>query len=157
MAANSKAATESFRELLYTAFPVAIAMQVGVDTFRENQVVLRAPIAPNKNVHGTGFAGSLYSVAALACWGLAHGWIERASQKVTLLIGRGEIEYNKPIRDEFTATASIDDNLIRDIFLDEVSRGERAQVELVAVIASQSETTATFKGDFIVLEKGRNI
>ena len=153
---DSRAAADSFQELLSAYFPMAIAMQVAVDTYTEDEVVLRAPIAPNRNVHRTGFAGSLYSLGALAGWGLAHGWLDRADPDVTLLIGRGEIRYLKPVRHEFTATSSAKESRFRDTFLEAVSRGERAELELEARIASESKEAAIFKGQFIVLERERN-
>ena len=36
------------------------------------------PLAPNRNVHGTGFAGSLYAAAALCGWGQVALTLEAA-------------------------------------------------------------------------------
>lgn len=154
---DPRAAAESFQEFLSAHFPMAIAMQVAVDTYTEAKVVLRAPIAPNRNVHHSGFAGSLYALGALAGWGLLHGWLDRTHPDATLLIGRGEIEYLKPVRREFTATASVKDDRSREAFLKTVSRGERAALGLEARIASGSKDAAIFKGHFIVLENERDL
>ncbi len=153
---DTKAAADSFQEFLAAHFPIAVAMKVIVDSYTGDEVVLRAPITPNRNVHNTGFAGSLYSLGALAGWGLAHGWLDRIHPDATLLMGRGEIKYIRPVRHEFTATSSIKDGQLRDAFLEAVSRGERAELELEASIASESAEAAIFKGHFIVLEKERD-
>ena len=151
---DSRAA--AFQEFLSAYFPMAIAMQVTVDCYTGDEVVLGAPIAPNRNVHQTGFAGSLYSLGALAGWGLAHSWLDRTHPDAALLMGRGEIKYLKPVHREFTATSSVKDDRFRDTFLEAVSRGDRAELELEAWISSESKEAAIFKGHFIVLEKERD-
>ena len=145
----------SFHEFLHAHFPVAVAMQVTVDSYTDDEVVLRAPLAANRNIHETGFAGSLYSLGALAGWGLVHGWLDRTRRGATLLIGRGEITYRRPVRDEFTATSSVKDNRYRTAFLEAVSRRERAELELEAAITSGSDEAAIFTGQFIVLTEER--
>ena len=150
---EAKAAADSFQQLLHTHFPIAVAMKVIVDSYTGDEVVLRAPITPNRNVHQTGFAGSLYSLGALAGWGLAHGWLDRTHPDATLLIGRGEIKYLKPVRHEFTATSTVKDNRSRDAFLEAVSRDERAELDLEARISSDAEEAAIFNGRFIVLKR----
>jgi thioesterase domain-containing protein len=152
---NTEVSAAAFHEFLHLHFPIAAAMQVTVDTFTEDEVVLRTPLTPNQNVHQTGFAGSLYSLGALAGWGLVHGWLAGTRPGATLLIGRGEIDYRRPVRREFTATASMKHDRSRTTFLDAVSRCERAELELGAVIRSESEEAAIFTGHFVVLNEQR--
>ena len=46
--------------------------------FESHRLTVEAELAPNVNVHGTAFAGSLYAIAALSGWGLVHLELARA-------------------------------------------------------------------------------
>ena len=55
-----------------TEIPITDAMDLGPVRFDDHGLTVRADLAPNVNVHGTAFAGSLYAIAALSGWGLVH-------------------------------------------------------------------------------------
>jgi thioesterase domain-containing protein len=45
--------------------PIVEAMGAAVDSYDGRALTVRTPMQPNRNVHGTTFAGSLYSVCVL--------------------------------------------------------------------------------------------
>jgi len=56
----------------YTRIPITKAMQAKVQSFDGNVLVVEAALEPNINLHGTAFAGSLYTVSALTGWSMVH-------------------------------------------------------------------------------------
>ena len=49
----------------------------GIDSVEETTLTLSAPLELNRNVHGTAFAGSLYSVGVLCAFYLGRAWMRR--------------------------------------------------------------------------------
>ena len=56
----------------YQQIPLSKAMDMRIVDFADNTLTCCASLAPNVNVHGTAFAGSLYAVQALTGWGTMH-------------------------------------------------------------------------------------
>jgi thioesterase domain-containing protein len=86
--------------------PLAAAMQLKVSDYNSQTLKTTAPLAPNVNLHGTAFAGSLYSICALTGW----GYIWRAGRQIgiegEIVLGRGEIAYLRPVTGEIVCAAS---------------------------------------------------
>ena len=70
---------------------------------------LFAPLSPNANIHGTGFAGSLYAAAVLAGW----GWVELHARRcagaplanAAVVVRSASIRYKAPVAADFVARA----------------------------------------------------
>ena len=60
--------------------------------FESHRLTVEAELAPNVNVHGTAFAGSLYAIAALSGWGLVHLELARAGAALRSETGRTRFE-----------------------------------------------------------------
>jgi thioesterase domain-containing protein len=68
----------------------------------EGFVALSMPIKGNTNVHGTAFAGSLYSTCVLSAWynlvcHLRATWDEELLNKSTVVVQSAEISYKHPV------------------------------------------------------------
>ena len=74
----------------------------------DGHVVLAAPLARNSNDKGTGFAGSLSSLAMLACWASAARAAERlcgAAAEHTVVARDAAVRFRRPVRSDFVAVA----------------------------------------------------
>ncbi len=95
---------------LLETIPLTRAMEVLVEqeSNDDSGLTLSVPLAPNANIHGTAFAGSLHSLAVLAAWGWLqlhanrHAGSLRAS---TIVVRRTEVAYKAPVKAAFAATA----------------------------------------------------
>ena len=56
-------ASQELTRKIRSAIPVSAAMQFSIDYLQVDEIRVSAPLQPNINVHGTGFAGSIYSMA----------------------------------------------------------------------------------------------
>ena len=83
--------------------PISKAMGVRVADFANDQLVVRAELEPNINVHGTAFAGSLYAIAALCGWGMT--WLQLKSRRIdgSIVIADGRIHYDRPVKEPIVA------------------------------------------------------
>ena len=82
------------------AIPLSEAMQFTIEALDPDAIRVSAPLEPNVNIHGTGFAGSIYSVAVLTGWALCTHIIERLGLDAELVVGGAEIRYRAPVTGE---------------------------------------------------------
>ena len=104
-----------------SAMPISDAMQFSIEELGPLSIVVRAPLAPNVNIHGTGFAGSIYSIALLAGWGLSTHIMDQLGMDGELVIRRSEIKYRAPVTGPIECRAVVSDaerREFRDSFYD---------------------------------------
>ena len=106
---------ESERHLLRTQKP-ARALGIRVYDLTANSLTLSAPFHLNHNVHGTAFAGSLYSVAVLASYYLGRNWMIETYdddvnfKKYTLVAKSAQIQYKRPVKQQLILARSMKPN-----------------------------------------------
>ena len=84
-------------EKIHRGIPLSKAMQFEIAELTANSIRVQAPLAPNANVHGTGFAGSIYSIAVLAGWALCTHIMDVRGMKGDLVVASAEIKYRAPV------------------------------------------------------------
>src|SRR5260221_14194186 len=60
--------TSELQATWHRDIPPAAAMAIQVAAYDGRTLTVRAPLAANRNLHGTAFAGSLFSVCVLTGW-----------------------------------------------------------------------------------------
>ena len=91
-------AAQALEDKIRATIPLAAAMQFSIRELDADHIRVAAPLEPNVNIHGTGFAGSLYSLAVLSGWALCMHLIELLELDAELVVGRAEIRYRAPVR-----------------------------------------------------------
>ena len=125
---NSAAALQA---KIHRAIPLSAAMGYEIVELDDAQIVIEAPLEPNINIHGTGFAGSLYSLGVLSAWALCNHLIEEAGLDAELVIAEADIRYRAPIRGRIRCCCRLNPNQIQDLVADLRIRGRaRIQVEV---------------------------
>ena len=127
------------------AIPVSAAMQFSIDHLQADKIRVSAPLQPNINVHGTGFAGSIYSVAILTGWALCTHILDEHGLDADLVVGKAEISYRAPVQGdlECRSSATVEQ---RESFLQGVrERGKgRLALEISVGDLPQARLQATF-------------
>ena len=95
----------------------------------DRRISVTAPLAPNRNIHGTGFAGSLYGLGMLAAWGLCAHIIARAGLDADLVVVEATIRYRAPVRGDIACHCSITDDAAQ-AFVDTLAAKRRARIAL---------------------------
>ncbi|MCA9764553.1 MAG: YiiD C-terminal domain-containing protein, partial [Gemmatimonadetes bacterium] len=149
------AATESAEAYLQATWhreiPITAPMGLEVVAFDGSALHIRAGLDENRNVHGTGFAGSLYAISALAGWGLLHLVMRAAGEANSIVIADGRIRYHKPVTTDIDARCSVADD---PAFADGLARFRetgRARFDLRATIGDPSSPLAEFEGTYAVI------
>jgi len=101
-------ATTELQRIWHTEIPISAAMDIRIHSYESDVIEVHAALAPNVNVHGTAFAGSLYAIAALTGWGLT--WLELHKRGLDghIVIAEGAIRYVRPVEGEIVARCRFD-------------------------------------------------
>ena len=127
------------------AIPLSEAMQFSIDELSLDGIRVSAPLQPNINIHGTGFAGSIYSLAVLTGWALCTHIIDRLGLDAELVVGRAEIAYRAPVTGDLECRCEAG-AAQRDDFLAEFRRRGKGRLALDIAVGEQPQASlqATF-------------
>lgn len=138
-------------QYLHAHIPLSRAMALEVVSIGDSAVVLRAPLAPNRNLNDTVFGGSACALAILAAWSLLHVRLRTAGAASRLVIQRNTMEYQRPIGGEFTARASLAESQSWERFSAMLSRRGKARTPAPAVLEQAAQVAGRFSGEFVAL------
>jgi thioesterase domain-containing protein len=141
---------------LHEHIPLSKAMKVSVVSIAEDDVVLAAPLAPNKNHRDTVFGGSAAALATLAAWSLLHTRLLARGKPCRLVVQRCTMAYEQPISGDFTARAAMDDTPDWQRFLRTLERRGKARIAVPAVLERDGQTVSRFDGEFVAVDAGRD-
>ena len=142
---------QALQQSLYERIPLSRAMGVTVHQADPHCVVLAAPLAPNVNHSGTVFGGSASAVAVLAAWSLVEVGLQAAAQPGRIVIRRSAMDFEQPIRTDFTATAQAPVAADWQKLLATLRRGRMGRIVVRSVLAAAGARVGEFEGEFAVI------
>ncbi len=101
-------AADRLQQKIRNAIPLSEAMQFTITALDIDVIRVTAPLEPNVNIHGTGFAGSLYSLAVLTGWALCMHILEELELDADLVVGKAEIRYRAPVTGDIECACASD-------------------------------------------------
>lgn len=152
MTASGRAATLEIR--LLAAIPLARAMQVRIMDFDGERIRLEAPLAPNINDKGTGFAGSLATLVTLSGWCLATLVGETDGIPCEVAVYRSELDFLRPVRELLRAEAWLDGSSVADKVQSRLRMSARAKLPVRARLGPEDDPAVLFSGNYAVWRVG---
>ena len=141
-------AAQSLEARIRQHIPLSAAMEFSILDLEPGLIRVAAPLEPNVNIHGTGFAGSIYSVGILTGWALATHILDGVGSGAQLVVARAEIRYRSPVTGslECSCTAS---KAQRDEFLAGLDADGKGIIDLEIGIGS--DPSAILRGRFCAI------
>ncbi len=140
----------ALQETIRSTIPLSEAMQFEITGLDVDSINVYAPLAPNVNIHGTGFAGSIYSVAVLTGWALCRHIMSVYDLDGDLVVGKAEIKYRSAVTDDIYCHCSASEEA-RQSFVDLFKSSGKSRLAL-RVIVGESES-AILSADFFLKAK----
>lgn len=120
----------SFLNWLHKAIPLTHAMSVDQIEFSKNRLTLGAPLEPNLNDKGTGFAGSISGLATLSGWCLLTLWLRERGIEADVMIASSEQRFIAPVQDRMVAFASLPEDDVIEQFWNRFKERGRARLPI---------------------------
>jgi thioesterase domain-containing protein len=129
--------------------PLAAAMNIAVASYDGRTLTVRAPLPPNRNLHGTAFAGSLFSACVLTGWGAAWLALRERALAGVIVVADSTIHYRKAVAGELVCRCTPDVEVLR-AGLEQFTAKGRASFELTCAIDQDDRRAVTFTGKYVV-------
>ena len=132
--------------------PITQYMEMKVESYDGNTLVLHAPLDPNINDKQTAFGGSLYNASVMACWGMLYLKTLEANIECNQVVTKGSIEYKAPVKGDIRAICHAPDKAELDNLINVFKEKGRARMSLKASIECSGRTAVEFEGSYAILK-----
>lgn len=139
---------------LRSQIAVARAMDVRIAAFDGARIRLAAPLEPNLNDKGTGFAGSLSTLVTLSGWCLATLIGEADGERCDAAVYHAELDFLRPVREALATEAWLAEPADADRLRDRLAAGRRGKVRVEARLGPAADPAVVFRGDYAVWRTG---
>jgi thioesterase domain-containing protein len=129
--------------------PLAAAMSIGVASYDGRTLAVRAPLPPNRNLHGTAFAGSLFSTCVLTGWGAVWLALRERGLSGLIVVADSTIHYRKAVAGELVCRCTPDAEALR-AGLEQFATARRGSFDLACAIDHADQRAVTFTGRYVV-------
>ena len=143
------ALTAELQATWHRDIPPAAAMAIEVAGYDGTTLRVRAPLAPNRNVHGTAFAGSLFSICVLTGWGSTWLALRERGLSGSIVVSESQIRYRKAVTGELVCRCTTDAQSL-DAALAGFAASGRASLPLTCTIHAGDKLAVTFAGTYVV-------
>ena len=126
----------------------AAAMGIRVSNFSGDKITLSAPLEKNTNHHNTAFGGSLYSIAAVACWALLDIQCAKKALNADIVISKGNVEYYLPVVSDFLLTAQAVHQSELHSAIENCAANGRGDVVLEGIVLQNEKVAVKFTGHY---------
>lgn len=140
---------------LHREVPLSKRLGMRAHSYDGECLELHAALEPNINIYGTAFGGSIYSLCALAGWGLLTLKLEELELTPRIMIAAGRIDYSAPVQDTIRACARMPENGVFQEFVSEHRRRVKARIEIPVDILLTDRSAARFTGTYATVSRQR--
>lgn len=135
---------------LHQEIPITNAMSVRVRDYDGLRLTIAAPLAPNVNLHGTGFAGSLYAVAALCGWGTVYLQLLEADIEGSIVLANADIHYISPEHGELIARCDLATHVEFPAAMANLQASGKTRFALEITVGDPLQPAVRFNGRYAV-------
>ena len=139
---------EELQTTWHDTIPISEHMGIKLHRFTGHALEVRASLNKNINLHGSMFAGSIFSLATLTGWGMLFLLMKQRGLSGEIVLGDGDIHYHKPVTSEPRAICSMD-TITGE--LAPLQAQQKCRVDVQVNIQDADRPVAKFKGVYWVL------
>lgn len=132
--------------------PLTEALGVRIARIDDAGVELRAPLGPNLNHMGTGFAGSLLAVASLAGWATVAALLGGGAD-AHIVVQATEAEFLEPVTEDLIMRGVRPEAGVRAQFLEAYARRGRARISIVSEAWQAGRVVMRADSRFVALKR----
>ena len=144
---SPEALAERIQGIWDASIPLTRHMGVRIAALDEHGLKLAAPLGPNVNHMGTGFGGSLASVATLTGWGLTQVLTSHVDD-VHVVVRESRLRYRATVNGDFETFCAFPAPEVIDAFRQQLERRHRSRIQLQVQLSAGGRSCLELDGDF---------
>lgn len=156
---NYQQTADEFLSWLKTQIPLINHMGFKPLQYDGQSLAMGAELAPNVNDKGTGFGGSLATVATLCGWSMVTLHLRDIGRDDDVVIRDSHLEYLRPVTGDFVARTQLPGTEAVAAFDARMAEKGRARLDLVIEVFncddSGEHVAMRLRGSYTALEKKR--
>ncbi len=133
--------------------PLVAFMQLQIHAFDGTRLWCHAPLAPNKNLHHTMFAGSIASQLTICGWGMVWLQLQALGLDGDIVLAQSQLNYKAPVSGNSLVECGLLD-IQGD--LSRLVSGRKAKQQVPVRLWQAGQVVAEFIGTFVVLPKANS-
>jgi len=130
--------------------PLTEHLGLQITTWDGRCLSMTAPLSPNRNDKGTGFAGSIASLATFAGWALLTLAVEERCGAAQVAVYRSEMRYRRPVDGDFEARCCLPDKAQLEAFWQALRDTGKGRLELAVSVVQDGEEKVQYQGAYAV-------
>jgi thioesterase domain-containing protein len=143
---------DELQATLEREIPMSAQMGIRVHDAGPGGLVMRLPLAPNRNHQRTAFAGSLNALCTIAGWGSVYLLLRELGRGGSIVIRRSSIKYQEPVNSsEIYARCLPVTAEAKQYFLEMLDDKGQAKLDLIVEVPGADGAAVTFTGSYVVL------
>ena len=139
---------KELQETWHEQIPITEHMGIKLHQYTERTIETRASLNKNINLHGTMFAGSIYSLATLTGWGMLFLQLKQKGLRGEIVLGDANIHYHKPVTMQPRGICNIESVRAKFDFL---LKGKKCPASLNVEIYDGDQSVAEFTAQYWIL------
>jgi len=128
--------------------PMLEFQQMDILSYGTEGVTLSAPLAPNKNVHQTAYAGAITSLLTISSWLLVKAIMDDHPFDAVIVMQSCSVKYLRPVRDTLHVESFLPDQYMVEKSLQELKQHNKTRLTIKASILSEGKKMAVSEGVF---------
>jgi thioesterase domain-containing protein len=132
--------------------PLSKHLGVRLERLDPRGVEVSAPLEPNRNHMGTGFAGSVLATASLAGWATVIALLGRV-EGANVVLQETQASFLEPVTGGFRVLAAAPDLAARERFLDAYHRRGRARISIAIEVVQAERTVLRADSRFVATRR----
>jgi thioesterase domain-containing protein len=139
---------EQLQTTWHETIPISEQMGIKLHQYTGKTLESRASLNKNINLHGSMFAGSIFSLATLTGWGMIFLQLKEKKIEGEIVLGDGNIHYHKPITMQPRALCHIESLSGK---FDLLKKNKKCHIKLQVAILDGDNAVAEFSGVYWIL------
>ena len=135
--------------------PLSNHLGIRLERLDPRGVELSAPLEPNRNHMGTGFAGSVLAAASLAGWATVIALLGRV-EGANVVLQETQASFLEPVTGEFRVLAIAPNLAARERFLDAYRRRGRARIGIAIEVVQGERTVLRAESRFVATRRNES-
>ncbi|WP_432472781.1 YiiD C-terminal domain-containing protein [Amphritea sp. HPY] len=149
---NKKSDAASLEAVLHREIPLTKVLGLCVASLASRRIRLEAPVSNvNANIHGTAFSGSIYSISALAAWGLTYHLLQAEGVAAELVVAEGSIKFWRPVKDKIIAETCFSCEEF-DVFMEALEKDGKAVLLTDVQVSDNNANRASNKIKLVAMK-----
>ncbi|WP_290700766.1 YiiD C-terminal domain-containing protein [Amphritea sp.] len=150
---NSQKTAEEFIDWLKGQIPLINHMGFEEPAYDGRSLTLSAALAPNVNDKGTGFGGSLATLATLCGWAMVTLYLKEQGRDCDVMIRDSQLKYLAPVTGDFSAITVLPEQAELDTFISYMDNKGRGRLNLEVEVRQGDKVAMTLSGAYVAVER----